>query len=31
MGKDWGLFWGYIVVCLLTSCGSVKDIAYLQW
>ena len=30
MGKDWGLFWGYIVVCLLTSCGSVKDIAYLQ-
>lgn len=30
MGKDWGLFWGWIVICLLTSCGSVKDIAYLQ-
>lgn len=30
MGKYWGLFCGWIVVCLLTSCGSVKDIAYLQ-
>lgn len=30
MEKNWGLFWGWIVVCLLTSCGSVKDIAYLQ-
>ena len=30
MGKDWGVFWGWILVCLLTSCGSVKDIAYLQ-
>lgn len=30
MGKDWGVFCGWILVCLLTSCGSVKDIAYLQ-
>lgn len=30
MGKYWMLFWGSILVCLLTSCGSVKDIAYLQ-
>ena len=30
MGKYWGLFCGWIVFCLLTSCGSVKDIAYLQ-
>lgn len=30
MGKAWKLFCGSILVCLLTSCGSVKDIAYLQ-
>lgn len=30
MGKAWKLLWGSILVCLLTSCGSVKDIAYLQ-
>lgn len=30
MGKYWRLFWGWILACLLTSCGSVKDIAYLQ-
>ena len=30
MGKYWRLFWEWIFVCLLTSCGSVKDIAYLQ-
>lgn len=30
MGKYWRLFWGWILFCLLTSCGSVKDIAYLQ-
>ena len=30
MGKYRRLFWGWILACLLTSCGSVKDIAYLQ-
>lgn len=30
MGKAWKLFCGSVLVCLLTSCGSVKDIAYLQ-
>ena len=30
MGKAWKLLWGSILVCLLISCGSVKDIAYLQ-
>lgn len=30
MGKVWKLLWGSILVCLLISCGSVKDIAYLQ-
>lgn len=30
MGKAWEVFWGWILVCLLSSCGSVKDIAYLQ-
>lgn len=30
MGKAWMLFWGSILVCLLISCGSIKDIAYLQ-
>lgn len=30
MGKTWKLLWGSVLVCLLTSCGSVKDIAYLQ-
>lgn len=30
MRKAWKLFCGSILVCLLTSCGSVKDIAYLQ-
>lgn len=30
MENGWKIFWGCFVVCLLTSCGSVKDIAYLQ-
>lgn len=30
MGKAWEVFWGWILVSLLSSCGSVKDIAYLQ-
>lgn len=30
MGNGWRIFCGCIVVCLFTSCGSVKDIAYLQ-
>lgn len=30
MENGWRIFWGCIVICLLTSCGSVKDIAYLQ-
>lgn len=30
MRKCKNLFWGWMLVCLLVSCGSVKDIAYLQ-
>lgn len=30
MEKGWRLFLGWIVCCLLTACGSVKDVAYLQ-